>query len=67
MVAFVPTNLESEESWTAPGDLKALAAEYAGWDDLVLRGRRPANKNRKTWYWSNCQKGCAEGHRVDLC
>jgi hypothetical protein len=36
MVAFVPTNLESEESWTAPGDLKALAAEYAGWDDPVV-------------------------------
>jgi salicylate hydroxylase len=36
MVAFVPTNLEAEESWTAPGDLKALAAEYAGWDDPVL-------------------------------
>jgi salicylate hydroxylase len=36
MVAFVPTNLESEESWTSPGDLKALAAEYAGWDDPVL-------------------------------
>ncbi len=36
MVAFVPTNLESEESWMAPGDLKALAAEYAGWDDPVL-------------------------------
>ena len=36
MVAFVPTNLESEESWTAPGDLNMLAAEYAGWDDPVL-------------------------------
>ena len=36
MVAFVPTNLESEESWTAPGDLSTLAAEYAGWDDPVL-------------------------------
>jgi salicylate hydroxylase len=36
MVAFVPTNLESEESWTAPGDLKALAVEYAGWDNPVL-------------------------------
>jgi salicylate hydroxylase len=24
MVAFVPTNLESEESWTAPGDLTQL-------------------------------------------
>jgi len=35
MVAFVPTNLESEESWTAPGDVKALAAEYAGWHDPV--------------------------------
>jgi salicylate hydroxylase len=35
MVAFVPTNLDSEESWTAPGDLKALRAEYAGWDDPV--------------------------------
>jgi salicylate hydroxylase len=35
MVAFVPTNLDSEESWTAPGDLKALSAEYAGWDDPV--------------------------------
>src|ERR1700716_3346623 len=28
MVAFVPTDTESEESWSAPGDLKALAAEY---------------------------------------
>jgi salicylate hydroxylase len=36
MVAFVPTNLDTEESWTAPGDLKTLAAEYAGWDDPVL-------------------------------
>jgi len=26
MVALVPTNLESEGSWTAPGDLKAPAA-----------------------------------------
>ena len=36
MVAFVPTNFDSEESWTAPGDLNALGAEYAGWDDPVL-------------------------------
>jgi salicylate hydroxylase len=35
MVAFVPTDTESEESWSAPGDLKALAAEYAGWDQPV--------------------------------
>jgi salicylate hydroxylase len=36
MVAFVPTDTDSEESWSAPGDLKALAAEYAGWDQHVL-------------------------------
>jgi hypothetical protein len=36
LVAFVPTNLDSEESWTAPGDLKALGAESAGLDDPVL-------------------------------
>jgi salicylate hydroxylase len=35
MVAFVPSNLESEESWSASGDLNALAAEYVGWDALV--------------------------------
>ncbi|WP_298372385.1 FAD-dependent monooxygenase [uncultured Bradyrhizobium sp.] len=35
MVAFVPTDTDSEESWSAPGDLKALAAEYAGWDRPV--------------------------------
>jgi salicylate hydroxylase len=35
MVAFVPTDTESEESWSAPGDLKALATEYAGWDKPV--------------------------------
>jgi salicylate hydroxylase len=35
MVAFVPTDTDSEESWSAPGDLNALAAEYAGWDKPV--------------------------------
>ena len=35
MVAFVPTDTEAEESWSAPGELKALAAEYAGWDKPV--------------------------------
>ena len=35
MVAFVPTDTSLEESWSAPGDLKALAAEYAGWDTPV--------------------------------
>jgi salicylate hydroxylase len=32
IVAFVPSNLDSKESWSAPGDVSALAAEYAGWD-----------------------------------
>jgi salicylate hydroxylase len=36
IVAFVPSNLDSEESWSAPGDLRALAAEYAGWDAPVV-------------------------------
>jgi salicylate hydroxylase len=35
MVAFVPTDTDAEESWSAPGDLKVLAAEYAGWDRPV--------------------------------
>jgi 2-polyprenyl-6-methoxyphenol hydroxylase-like FAD-dependent oxidoreductase len=35
MVAFVPTNLDAEETWTAPGDVKMLAAEYAGWHHPV--------------------------------
>jgi len=35
MVAFVPTDTDSEESWSAPGELAALAAEYAGWDKPV--------------------------------
>jgi salicylate hydroxylase len=35
MVAFVPTDTEAEESWSAPGDVTALAAEYAGWDKRV--------------------------------
>jgi salicylate hydroxylase len=35
MVAFVPTDTDSEESWSAPGDLEALATEYAGWDRPV--------------------------------
>jgi len=35
MVAFVPSDVDSEESWSAPGDLKALAAEYDGWDAPV--------------------------------
>jgi salicylate hydroxylase len=36
MVAFVPTDRDAEERWSAPGEIKALAAEYAGWDAPVL-------------------------------
>ncbi len=35
MVAFVPTDRRSAESWSARGDLSTLAAEYQGWDDRV--------------------------------
>jgi len=36
MVAFVPTDTDSEESWSAPGDLNALAAEYFARGNLSL-------------------------------
>ncbi|TDL08632.1 salicylate hydroxylase [Mycolicibacterium obuense] len=36
VVAFVPTDLDVTESWTAPGDVRELAAAYAGWDQPVL-------------------------------
>jgi salicylate hydroxylase len=35
MVAFVPTDRDSAESWSARGDLSALAAAYRGWDERV--------------------------------
>ena len=35
MVAFVPTDRDAEESWSAQWDLDALASEYAGWDSPV--------------------------------
>jgi salicylate hydroxylase len=35
LVAFVPTDLDVEESWSAPGDVAALAAAYDGWDRQV--------------------------------
>lgn len=35
IVAFVPTNLDVEESWTAPGKVAELAASYAGWDERL--------------------------------
>jgi salicylate hydroxylase len=34
-VAFVPTDEQMRESWSAPGDPAALAREYAGWDPVV--------------------------------
>jgi salicylate hydroxylase len=36
IVAFVPTDRDCAESWSAPGDLGKLAEEYAGWDSPVL-------------------------------
>lgn len=36
-VAFVPTDEEMRESWSAPGDPAALAAEYEGWDPALQR------------------------------
>ena len=35
LVAFVPTDLDVEESWSAPGDVAALAATYNGWAKQV--------------------------------
>lgn len=35
VVAFVPTYRDSEESWSAFGELSALAAEYRDWDERV--------------------------------
>jgi len=48
MVAFVPTDTDSEESWSAPGDLKALAAAYAGWDKPVVD---TINSLEETFRW----------------
>src|SRR5258708_20980024 len=48
MVAFVPTDSDLEESWSAPGDLKALAAEYAGWDKPVVD---TINSLEETFRW----------------
>lgn len=35
VVAFVPTDRDSAESWSAKGELAALATEYRGWDERV--------------------------------
>jgi salicylate hydroxylase len=37
IVAFVPADRDCAESWSAPGDVGKLAAEYAGWDTPVLQ------------------------------
>jgi salicylate hydroxylase len=34
-VGFVPTDEQLQESWSAPGDPAALAAEFADWEPLV--------------------------------
>ena len=34
-VGFVQTDEEMKESWSAPGDPRALAAEFAGWDPRI--------------------------------
>jgi 2-polyprenyl-6-methoxyphenol hydroxylase-like FAD-dependent oxidoreductase len=48
MVAFVPTDIDAEESWSAPGDLTALAAEYAGWGQPVTDS---INSLEETFRW----------------
>lgn len=35
LVAFVPTDHDAEESWSAPGEVAALAAEFSRWDAPV--------------------------------
>ncbi|KAA8882064.1 NAD(P)-binding protein [Nocardia colli] len=35
LVAFVPTDLDVEESWSAPGEVSALAAAFDTWDTPV--------------------------------
>ncbi|OHU53773.1 salicylate hydroxylase [Mycobacteroides chelonae] len=35
VVAYVPTDLDGEDSWSAPGEVSALAAHYHGWDQPV--------------------------------
>ena len=63
VVAFVPSSLDMEETWVAPGDVKTLAGEYKGWDAPV-RDMIAALDQTFRWgiydrpplpYWS---KGC---------
>ena len=64
VVAFVPSSLDMEETWFAPGDVKTLAGEYKGWDAPV-RDMIAALDQTFRWgiydrpplpYWS---RGCA--------
>jgi salicylate hydroxylase len=35
LVAFIPSTRDMEETWFAPGEVRALAGEYEGWDASV--------------------------------
>lgn len=48
VVAFTPSNLDAEESWTAPGDVAELSAQFAGWDEPV---QRVAGAMTETFRW----------------
>lgn len=48
VVAFTPSNLDAEESWTAPGDVAELSAEFAGWDQPV---QQVAGAMTETFRW----------------
>jgi salicylate hydroxylase len=36
-VGFVPTEIETVESWSATGDVKELSASFDGWDPRIVR------------------------------
>jgi salicylate hydroxylase len=47
-VGFVQTDEEMKESWSAPGDPRALAVEFAGWDPMI---EAIITQVRKTFRW----------------
>jgi salicylate hydroxylase len=47
-VGFVPADQQMRESWSAPGDPAALAAEFAGWDPQLEELLRKVDK---TFRW----------------
>jgi salicylate hydroxylase len=47
-VGFVPSDEQTTESWSAPGDPAALAAAFAGWDDRI--GRLLAEVEQTFWW-----------------